>query len=83
MVDSYPPRKSEEELILEMQGLSDDPAAKASAGGILALTPQRSDFVSCYLPPFDPRYTKRKQAVELCQKFQHLAGTVVVSLMPL
>ncbi len=64
-VDSYPPRKSEEEVLAEMQ----------SAGAIGDEGPLtvRTDFVSVYLPPFRTLTTHRREAVELCKKFEHLA----------
>jgi hypothetical protein len=58
-VDSYPPKKTEEEILIEMQeGIKD------------SLT-NRKDFVAVYLPSFLPSTLHRKKAIEQCLKFSH------------
>jgi hypothetical protein len=67
-VDSYPPKKSEEELMEEIQ---------ASETGNDAATSEsltvRDDFVAVYFPMFVPKVVRRAKAVELFHKFPHVA----------
>ena len=57
-MDAYPPRKTEEEVLDELQGAAsgEEPDVK------------RDDFVSVFLPPFDPVRTHRAEALELFRK---------------
>lgn len=66
-VDSYPPRKTEEEVLAEVQMQTGE--ASADSGPLTV----RTDFVSVYLPPFRPLLAHRREAVELCKKYEHLA----------
>jgi hypothetical protein len=60
-VECYPPRKTEEEILQELQKGSQD-----------ALT-IRDDFISVYLPTFDPVSLHRGKAIEQFNRFNHIA----------
>jgi hypothetical protein len=60
-VDSYPPRKSEEEQLQELQG------------GVQQSLTNRDDFVSVFLPNFQPIAVRRSKAIEQFQRFNHTA----------
>ncbi len=70
-VDSYPPRKSEEELLLEMQQAAGGADGQNSKS--LAELTDRDDFVQVFLPTFDPVAVRRNKAVELFHKYNHIA----------
>lgn len=63
-MDSYPPRKSEEEILDEL--------AEVEAGGTKKeeLT-VRDDFVSVFIPPFDVVRVHRKEAIDRIAKNEH------------
>lgn len=60
-VDSYPPRKTEEEQLQELQG-----------GPYESLT-NRDEFVAVFLPTFQPVAVRRAKAIEQFHKFNHTA----------
>lgn len=71
-VDAYPPRKSEEELLPEMQR----PDEKVSGeGGPTTSEPltNRDDFVGVFFPMFQPVAVRKAKAIELFHKFPHTA----------
>lgn len=72
-IESYPPKRTEEEMLLEMQMLQDGVEINNDEGKLT----NRKDFVSAYLPPFNPLAVHRKQAVEQCSQTSH---TVVLHL---
>lgn len=62
-LDSYPPKKTEDEVAAEMQGKD------LSADSLTV----RTDFASFFLPPFEPTKFHRKKAIELINKYTHFA----------
>ncbi len=66
-VDSYPPRKSEEELLQEMNN-SNAPSSSPTE----PLT-NREDFVSVYFPMFQPVAVRKAKAMEMFHRFPHTA----------
>jgi len=62
-IDSYPPKKTEEEILIEMQEGSQESSSLTN----------RKDFVAVYLPAFLPITLHRKKAIDQCTKFPHLA----------
>lgn len=60
-VESYPPKKSEEEMLNELQE------------GVKESLTIRKDFVAVYFPTFMPTSLHRKQVIERCNKIAHIA----------
>lgn len=60
-IDSYPPRKTEEEQLQELQG-----------GTHESLT-NRDEFVSVFLPTFQPIAVRRAKAIEQFHRYNHTA----------
>lgn len=67
-VESYPPKKSDEELMAEMHV-----AEGGTAVQIAEPLTIRDDFVQVYLPLFQPVGIRKSKAVELFHKFPHMA----------
>ncbi|RYH31301.1 hypothetical protein EON65_02950 [archaeon] len=62
-LDSYPPRRTEEEILLEI--------SEGSVNKPESLT-NRDDFMSAFIPPFDPVSVHRKEAIEAIAKHEHI-----------